>query len=119
MVKGVKSVRMPNKRASGQSLVGCHVDESFLREIDEARGGKSRSDFLREALFELLKKQGHELPDRLKYGPDRTGKGGRPRAAVPPIETAMLNESTEVSEAAKAPRKSVKYPAGKRKPKAQ
>lgn len=77
---------MPNQRASGQSLIGCHVDAQFLAEIDAARGGKSRSDFLREALYDYLKKLGYDLPPAWKYAPDRTGKGGRPKkflTAVP------------------------------------
>lgn len=70
---------MPDQRAAGKSLVGCHVDDAFLAVIDQARGGKSRSDFLREAIFEFLRQKGFTLEDRLKYAPDRTGKGGRPR----------------------------------------
>ena len=55
------------------------MDAAFLAEIDRVRGGRSRSDFLREALFEHLKRAGVHLPEALKHGPDRTGKGGRPR----------------------------------------
>ena len=69
---------MPDQRAAGKSLVGCHVDEEFLVAIDAARGGKSRSDFLREAIFKYLRSLGYNLPERLMFAPDRTGKGGRP-----------------------------------------
>ncbi len=72
---------MPDQRAAGKSLVGCHVDAAFLAEIDRARGGKSRSDFLREALYEHLKALGIQIPERLKHAPDRSGKGGRPKKA--------------------------------------
>lgn len=71
---------MPNQRANGQTLIGCHVDANFAAEIDRARNGKSRSDFLREALFEHLKSLGYSLPETAKYAPDRAGKGG-PRGA--------------------------------------
>lgn len=79
---------MPDQRAPGKSLVGCHVDDTFLAAIDQARGGKSRSDFLREAIHAYLAKKGYELPESLKYGPDRTGKGGRPRKAEPVAKRA-------------------------------
>ncbi len=70
---------MPDQRAAGQSLVGCHVSSEFLSEIDRARGGKSRSDFLREALYDHLKRMGYTLPEAAKFAPDRSGKGGRPK----------------------------------------
>lgn len=66
---------MPNQRAPGQTMVGCYVDEKFAAEIDRARGGKSRSDFLREILFRYLKKLGYDLKPEWQYAPDRTGKG--------------------------------------------
>lgn len=68
---------MPNQRASGQSLVGCHLDKDFVAEIDKARGGKSRSQFLREALYWYLTSKGIELPEGWMHAPDRAGKGGR------------------------------------------
>lgn len=71
---------MPDQRAAGKSLVGCHVDDIFAAEIDRARGRKSRSDFLREALYDYLKeKHRTTLPASVKYAPDRAGKGGRPK----------------------------------------
>ena len=90
---------MPNQRASGQSLIGCHIDAQFLAEIDEARGGKSRSDFLREALFIYLKEMGYSLPDAFKYAPDRTGKGGRikkaPLKALPTSAAQVKNQTKQ------------------------
>lgn len=71
---------MPNQRASGMTLIGCHIDNAFLAEIDAARNGKNRSDFFREALYVYLTDNlGITVPERYKYAPDRTGKGGRPR----------------------------------------
>jgi hypothetical protein len=78
---------MPNQRASGQTLIGCHVDANFAAEIDRARNGKSRSDFLREALFEHLKSLGYRLPETIKYAPDRAGKGG-PRGGLKAVPKA-------------------------------
>ena len=86
---------MPDQRAAGKSLVGCHVDARFLAEIDRKRGTKSRSDFLREALYEYLGST--TLPASITAAPDRAGKGGRPRK---PLETAMLNDTaTDPSQA--------------------
>ena len=80
---------MPNQRAAGQSLVGCHVDAQFLAEIDRARGGRSRSDFLREALFLHLKQMGYRLPEAMKYAPDRTGKGRPKKSELKPVAVKL------------------------------
>jgi len=70
---------MPDQRAPGKSLVGCYVDDAFAAEIDRAREGKSRSDFLREVIFDYLEDQGFALKKEWKFAPDRAGKGGRPK----------------------------------------
>ena len=73
---------MPNQRASGQTLIGCHLDAEFVDAIDRARGGKSRSQFLREVLYwYVTQKCSIALPSHLMHAPDRAGKGGRPRKA--------------------------------------
>jgi hypothetical protein len=74
---------MPNQRASGQTLIGCHLDADFVAAIDKARQGKSRSQFLREVLFWYVTKECRiNLPAHLMHAPDRTGKGGRPKKLV-------------------------------------
>jgi hypothetical protein len=74
---------MPNQRATGQTLIGCHLDADFVAEIDAARGVRTRSQFLRDALFfYLCEKCGRRIPDSWRYAPDRAGKGGRPRKVV-------------------------------------
>lgn len=68
---------MPNQRGPGQRLVAFPLDEQFLAEIDEARGSQSRSEFVREAIYRLLKEKGRHLPAAVVKAPDRAGKGGR------------------------------------------
>jgi hypothetical protein len=111
---------MPNQRASGQILIGCHVDATFAAQIDRARQGKSRSDFLREALFEHLLELGYQVPEILKFAPDRTGKGG-PRRVVPmpgmQMPGARVADSAEPASAeATAERKKVSYKVANKKP---
>ena len=70
---------MPGVRAKGQTLIGCWCDEDFVKEIDEARGSISRSQFARDALLEKLVSMGiHVLPEKAA-APDRAGKGGARR----------------------------------------
>lgn len=70
---------MPGQRKEGQKLIGCHVEEEFAAAIDAARKGKGKSDFFREALYFYLESLGYKLPENLKFAPDRSGKGGRPK----------------------------------------
>lgn len=84
---------MANQRGSGQVLIGCHVDAHFAAEIDRARKGHSRSDFLRSALYQRLQDLGYKLPEEMKYAPDRAGKGGRPRKAASPASPIKRNKT--------------------------
>jgi hypothetical protein len=108
---------VPSQRAAGQSLIGCHIDNDFAAEIDAARGSKSRSDFLREAIWKYLESTGKRLPPQYKHAPDRAGKGGRPRKiAVTP--SSMMNEepgevARQMQASAKASAQTV-YPKGNR-----
>jgi hypothetical protein len=72
---------VPNQRAKGQKLIAVPLEETFLEELDRARGGASRSAFVREAIYRLLRERGVDLPPSIKDAPDRTGKGGRPTHA--------------------------------------
>lgn len=105
---------MPNQRATGKSLVGCHVDDRFLREIDKARGTKSRSDFFREALFKYLGPDSG-LPQSITAAPDRAGKGGRPRKVIelPEVEQSKVAEDAQAEPITKTFPK-ITYPKGKR-----
>jgi len=68
---------MPNQRAPGQTLIAFAVDAAFLAEIDHARGTRSRSEFVRSALYRELVNRGTALPRSIQAAPDRAGKGGR------------------------------------------
>jgi hypothetical protein len=59
------------------------VDAEFAAAIDKARRGKSRSQFLREALYRYLATEcGITLPQEIMHAPDRAGKGGRKRKSA-------------------------------------
>jgi len=49
---------VPNVRAKGQKLIGFPIDSGFLAKLDAARGRKSRSQFIREAIFREVKSLG-------------------------------------------------------------
>lgn len=55
------------------------MDEKFLAEIDAAlpiMGYSDRSTFIRNSVYNALKKMGIDLPAHIKLPPQRTGKGG-------------------------------------------
>jgi Arc/MetJ-type ribon-helix-helix transcriptional regulator len=69
---------VPNQRAPGQKLMPIPVDEQFLRELDAGltrAGYRNRSQFVRDAILEKLKRAGISLPTDLALPPQRTGKG--------------------------------------------
>ena len=61
---------MANMRRAGQQLIGCQADEELACLVDTARGRKSRSFFLREALAEKLRAMGFSVSDDLVYPAD-------------------------------------------------
>jgi hypothetical protein len=71
--------RVPNQRAPGQKLLPIAVDEKFLRELDAGlsqAGYRNRSQFIRDAIIEKLKRAGVALPKELALPPHRIGKTG-------------------------------------------
>ena len=69
--------RVPNQRAPGQKLLPIAVDEKFLRELDAGlaqAGYRNRSQFIRDAIIEKLKRAGVSLPAELALPPHRMGK---------------------------------------------
>lgn len=71
---------MPGKRSKDQKLIAFPLDETFLRKVDSARKGKSRSQYIREALAMYLESDADiRVSEEHVSAPDRVGKGGRPR----------------------------------------
>ena len=68
---------MPGKHNNDTKLLGFFADVDLVHVVDQQRGGIPRSQFLRDAVVEYMINKGVKIPDRLRYGPDRTGKGGR------------------------------------------
>jgi hypothetical protein len=53
--------------------------EEFLGEIDKQltqAGYADRSSFIRDAVYEKLRRLGYVLPPSIKTAPNRAGKGG-------------------------------------------
>jgi hypothetical protein len=97
---------------SRQQLIALRVDPQLLAEIDAKRGRKSRSEFLRDAVYAELEAQGTSLPSSITAAPDRAGKGGRPKKVVemPPAQKNVAEDHGPPPESASAPRQKVKYP---------
>src|ERR1035437_8209384 len=60
----------PNK----YKMVGLWMERNFLAEVDSARGETGRSQFLRDALAEKLKREGVMILREKVIAPDRAGK---------------------------------------------
>lgn len=68
------------------ALLPFKLDPDFLEKIDAARGFKSRSFFIREALANYLRTLGYDITDSMIYPPDRAA------AASQASERMMLND---------------------------
>src|ERR1043166_235519 len=83
---------MPGKRRAGQVFIGFQADAELIRDLDRARGRTDRSQFVREAIADKLKKMGIAVPDDLVYPPARARViqfvGDSNRAPVSPIARA-------------------------------
>lgn len=66
---------MPGKHNSDTKLLGFWAEQELIEKIDNWREG-DRSQFLREAAVDYLIKKGEVVPQRLRFSPDRAGKGG-------------------------------------------
>ena len=62
---------MPGKRRAGQVFIGFQADAELIRDLDRARGRTDRSQFVKEAIADKLKKMGIVVPDDLVYPPAR------------------------------------------------
>ena len=72
---------MPNKRRAGQTFIGIQIDVGLAAELDRARGRKDRSQFVREAIAEKLKRMKIRVPESLIYPPPRAKVVSTPMAA--------------------------------------
>lgn len=73
---------MPGEHNENTKLLGFFAKRPLVALVDEARAGKGRSQFMREAAIEYMEARGVEVPPELKDAPDRAGKGG-PRKYPP------------------------------------
>jgi hypothetical protein len=71
MASGVIWKFVPNVRAEGQTLISFPLDEEFLAKLDAARGHKTRSQFIREAIFREVKSLGIPIDPKFIFPPDR------------------------------------------------
>ena len=70
---------MTNQRAAGQKQIITLMDESFVHKIESGMamaGYSDRSKFIRDAVFEKLKRLGIGCDYTLAMAPPRAGKGG-------------------------------------------
>jgi hypothetical protein len=96
--------RVPNQRAPGQKLLPIAVDEKFLRELDAGlaqAGYRNRSQFIRDAVIEKLRRAGVSLPKELALPPHRTGKTGDASKFRYPIHKSSGYELNERADAKK------------------
>lgn len=96
---------MPGKRRAGQVFIGLQADAELIRDLDRARGRTDRSQFIREAIADKLKKMGIAVPDDLVYPPAR--------ARV--IQFVGDNKPAPISQTARAAEEPGKYGTRKRK----
>jgi hypothetical protein len=101
---------MPNQRKPGQTFIGCQVDEHLLAMIDEAKGRKDRSFFLREAIAEKLVSQGLTVSEDLVYPPARSGN----TMNVTGHNVTASQKNFPSPSVVLAPQKGAKYPTKKK-----
>ena len=67
-------------------MVTTMFREEFLAKLDaclDELGYSDRSQFIRDAIYDYLSRNGHTLPPILKAAPSRKGKGGTPSHKAP------------------------------------
>ena len=107
---------MPGKRSEGQTLIAAALDEELLVLMDSMRAGKSRSQYLREAIAEKLEAAGHTIPVEWVISPDRarplinatqkvSGKGNKATQAIYQSPSVLPQRDVRGSKAGKSPQK--------------
>lgn len=81
---------MANQRAHGQQLLGFWADQELLGLIDDARGSRSRSQFLRDAIAAELDRIGVAFDRAITSPPDRARRGGKAKQNLGNEEVATL-----------------------------
>jgi hypothetical protein len=86
----------------------------LLNATEKCRGRVSRSQWLRDAILEKLKREGFEISEEAALAPDRSGKGGpRPKSPVVEMPMPMAKVAEDGTSLPPGERKSVKYPKGR------
>lgn len=67
---------MPGAHNENTKLIGFYAFDELVEKIEDVRGDKGRSQFLREAVIAYLVSNGVNVPEHLRHAPDRAGKGG-------------------------------------------
>src|SRR5579884_847103 len=62
---------MPSARGKDQIPISFWLEKELLSRIDMVRGYQQRSQFIREAIAEKLRRSGISVPHRLVYPPPR------------------------------------------------
>ena len=99
-------------RTNTQTLLTLHVSDELLGAVEQCRKGRPRSQWIRDAILEKLRREGIEIPDEAALPPDRSGKGGRSKkvAEMPAPGLKVAEDHGPPPESASLPRKQVKYP---------
>jgi hypothetical protein len=70
---------MANQRAADQVFIGTWITVSLGKKINAARGGKGRSQWVREAIAKMLMDAGFDVSADEWSAPDRVGKIRKPK----------------------------------------
>jgi len=90
---------MGGKRSANQKGILLVLDEAFRQKIDEAvaaNGYDNRTQFIKEAVYEMLLALKLPLPAKFIASPSRKGKGGKPSHKSYPlihVENAAVAET--------------------------
>lgn len=89
---------MSGVRSDDQVLLGTWCELSLSKKVDalvkeNPNRWPTKSRFIRDAIADLLRANGVEVPPELTLAPDRIGKGGPTRYKLARLATHSLNET--------------------------